>query len=184
MHINEILSENRRELVKDWFEMVVNTYPPETAQFIREQKDPFANPVGAATRESLDRIVTEILKPRAAAADLEAALDPLIRIRAVQTVFTVAVAVEFPLYLKSLVHKLAESQSRDETVDGLDEFDTRIDRLLLLTFEVYTKCREAVHNLRARQEKNSIYKAFRRAGLVEEIPSVPPEESMGDRMIT
>ena len=40
--------------------MVVDTYPADTSRFLKRQKDPFANPVGNTTLESLEAVVGEL----------------------------------------------------------------------------------------------------------------------------
>ena len=53
MKLDKLLSQNKTALVKRWFDEVVRTYPVDTATFLKQQKDPFANPVGRTTLKGL-----------------------------------------------------------------------------------------------------------------------------------
>ncbi|MFW5640607.1 MAG: hypothetical protein ACOC0H_05540 [Thermodesulfobacteriota bacterium] len=61
-----------------------------------------------------------------------------------------------------------------EGLNRLSAFERRIDDMSMAAFDIYMKCREAVFLMKANQEKNKVYKAFLRAGLVEEIPGDEP----------
>ena len=53
----------RTKMLARWFDRIVDGYPAETARFLRDQSDPFANPVGAALRDELAPIFDAILDP-------------------------------------------------------------------------------------------------------------------------
>lgn len=176
MIIETLLQEHRKDIVAKWFDRVARTYPPDTAQFLRRQPDPFANPVGATTHEGLETTFSLLLTKDPDREALRKAVDPIVRIRAVQTILAPAIAVEFPYYLKTIIREMFQRELTEiDTIRALMAFERKIDELALIVFEVYTQCRETVHHLRATQEKNGIYRAFRRAGLVEEIAGSPPE---------
>ena len=73
----------RTKMLARWFDRIVDGYPAETAQFLRDQSDPFANPVGAALREELTPIFDAILDDRDPS-EVEPALDRIVRVRALQ----------------------------------------------------------------------------------------------------
>lgn len=50
------LATKKKEILKSWFQATVNSYPADTARFLQGQSDPFANPVGKTTYESLDAL--------------------------------------------------------------------------------------------------------------------------------
>lgn len=172
MRLEHLLAERRKPIVRKWFDQVVNTYPADTSQFLKRQKDPFANPVGAATMESLEAAFDALLADELDAEAVAAALDPVIRIRAVQTILSTEQAVGFFFFLKDIV--------RDDLGGRLDEtdvyaFDRKVDALGLIGFSVYVKCRETVFQLKANVEKRSVYRAFSRAGLVSDPEAEGPE---------
>jgi hypothetical protein len=69
------------------------------------------------------------------------------------------------------LHKeITEEQIADEFL----LFESRIDELVLIAFNLYTQCREKIYELKANEMKNRTFRAFERAGLVSEIPEVEP----------
>lgn len=176
MGLKAVLAERKTAIVRKWFDKVVDTYPADTSQFLKRQKDPFSNPVGSTTIEGLTKIFEELLKEAPDSGTLEAAVDPIIRIRAVQTMFTPAQAVGFPYYLKTIIRDELEAQLTDPALlKALLAFDLEIDRVSLATFNVFMKCRETVLKLRTNLEKERLYKAFSRAGLIREIQEDGPD---------
>jgi hypothetical protein len=144
--------ERSRDVVLDrWIESVMSAYPEETAKFLRARGDRFANPVGASLREGLAELLDGVLAGKAAA-ELDPALDRVIRIRAVQDM-TPAAAVGFLFDLKPLLREgpdgapVASSQV-------LSVLEDSIDRLALRAFEVYMSCREQVWAIRNAEVKN------------------------------
>ena len=138
----------RRDAVLDrWIESVINAYPDQTANFLKEQPNRFANPVGASLREGLADIVDGVVNGTDPE-DLRQALDLVIRVRAVQE-FAPAAAVGFIFDLKTIVRAVVA-----DSVEVPDEFDQGIDRLGLAGFEVYMKCREQLWSIRAKEIRN------------------------------
>ena len=102
--------------------------------------DPFRNPVGHAIRDALP-VLLDVVLGRVPVIEVRAPLEHLMRIRAVQDC-TPAQAVAFLFALKPLV--------RDRM--GLDAAtEDRIDRLALLAFDQYLRCREQAHVIQLRE---------------------------------
>jgi hypothetical protein len=55
-------------------------------------------------------------------------------------------------------------------VKELLEFEDRVDALSLFAFDIYIQCREKIFELKANEEKERVFKAFKRAGLIQEEP--------------
>lgn len=176
MSLEKRLEKRKSEILKKWYDRVVDTYPAETALFLKEQKDAFSNPVGKATRDSLHALWSELLKPEMDSEAVRSHLDPIVRIRAVQAMFTPSEAAGFVYFLKDIIREVLGRELDDiDRLKRLLAFERRIDDMGMAAFNIYMKCREAVFQMKANQEKNKIYKAFLRAGLVEEIPGDEPE---------
>ncbi|MFZ1983293.1 MAG: RsbRD N-terminal domain-containing protein [Desulfatitalea sp.] len=158
------LAQHKDAIVGKWFARVVDTYPAETARFLRGQKDPFANPVGQTTRQSLATLVT-LLEADLDEAAARAALDPIIRVRAIQA-FSPAQATGFVFDLKAILRdvKTAVPATMEEWIS----IDRRIDQIALMAFDIYMQCREKIYELKANEMKNTTYKAFARAGLIKD----------------
>lgn len=165
MKLAERVATHRSAIVNRWFEHVAATYPPDTARFLKSQKDPFANPVGQTTIGGLRAAFDALLEGAGAQVQAEA-LDPIIRIRAVQA-FSPAQATAFILALKPLIRDaLGKELTGDGVYRELLALEGRIDEMVLVGFDIYLKCRETLFQLKVDLEKNRIYHAFERAGIV------------------
>ncbi len=175
MALTKRITERRSAIFERWLEMVINTYPADTAAFLKRQKDQFANPVGMTTRKNLEAVFDELLKAEMDEKALAAHLDPIIRIRAVQAMFSPSQAAGFPHFLKQIIREEFRIDYNDESfLKQLIAFEDRIDEVTLIAFNVYTHCRETILRLKANTERNKIYRAFSRAGLVKDIPDDEP----------
>ena len=168
MDLAQLLAPKKAAIVKKWYERVVAGYAKETARFLNTQKDPFQNPVGMHTQQSLQALV-DLLGSDADPATLQKALDPTIRIRAIQA-FTPSKAVGFIFELKDLIRDvLPELNKQDKAVQRLTiELDKQIDEMALAAFDVFVQCREKIYELQAGEMRERTYKAFARAGLVKD----------------
>ncbi|MDD2603256.1 MAG: RsbRD N-terminal domain-containing protein [Desulfobacterales bacterium] len=165
MKLIERVAAQQSAIVKKWFELVAATYPEDTARFLKSQKDPFANPVGQTTFSGLKAAFTALLEGADAQTQAEA-LDPIIRIRAVQA-FSPGQATVFILALKPIIREtLKKELTGDSAYADLLDLESRIDEMLLIGFDIYLKCRETLFQLKVDLEKNRIYHAFERAGIV------------------
>ena len=169
MGLKELLEKNKSAIVKKWIDVVVTTYPVDTSQFLKSQSDRFANPVGHAVSDGLHSIFDELIS----GPDFEKvklSLDPMIRIRAIQN-FTPSQATSFVLSVKTIVReKLKKQLEKSCKPEEIQAFDQKVDQLLFLAFDIYVGCREQIYSLKANEEKNKVYKAFKRAGLIDENP--------------
>lgn len=173
MGLKELLEKNKSAIVKKWIDVVFSTYPVDTSQFLKSQTDPFANPVGNAVSDGLHSILDELIS----GTDwkkIRLFLDPIIRVRAIQN-FTPSQAVVFILPIKTIVReKVKKHLEKDSDQKEIRIFDEKVDQLLFLAFDIYVECREQIYSLKANEEKNKVYKAFKRAGLIAEISEEPP----------
>ncbi len=160
MNINKSLEKNRKKIIDQWFEATIKSYPPETARVLGRIKNRFDNPVGSATQESLENVFDQLLKDLDPG-KLEDALDPVIRIRAVQK-FTASDAVGFVFELKEIVKNILENAPGED-------FDRKVDQVALAAFNRFMKCRESIFLIKATESKKRIHRAFERAGLVTEL---------------
>ncbi len=171
------LQQNREKIFNQWFDATIHSYPEDTARIFGKSSNKFDNPVGSATRQSLEETLSLILdsfsdKTSNKQADetsnkqidekaVQNALDSVIRIRAVQS-FSASQAVGFVFELKTIVKSVIK-----HTVD--DRFDHIIDQVALAAFDRFMKCREDIFLLRANEAKRRIHRSFERAGLVTEL---------------
>jgi hypothetical protein len=170
MALMNFLAQRQAVIVDRWFDLVLATYPPETARLFKKESNRFANPVGSATLEGLKETFA-ILLQGFDLQQLTPPLDKIIRIRAIQD-FTPAVALHFTLALKSLVRdELAQPIATGQvTAEELRQFDESVDQLLLLTFNIYMKCREQLYELRVSEVRNQSARLLQRANILWTAP--------------
>jgi hypothetical protein len=174
MSLNHLLAQRKTSIVKMWFASAIETYPPDTAKFLKSQKDPFANPVGRTIYQGLEGLFDELLKEMDHET-LQSFLDPIIRIRAIQN-FSPSQATGFIFFLKNAVRaNIQKENSEAKLFSELLLFESKIDELGLIAFNIYMKCREKICELKANEMKNRTFKAFKRAGLVREMPADTPD---------
>ena len=168
-----LLEQRKTAILKKWFALAIETYPSDTAKFLKSQKDPFANPVGRTIYRGLETLMDELLKEM----DYEklvSSLDPIIRIRAVQN-FSPSQAIGFIFFLKNVIREsLHKEIVEKEIFNELMLFESKIDEIVLIAFNLYIQCKEKVYELKANELKNRTLKAFERAGIVSELPPDEP----------
>ncbi|MBF0203430.1 MAG: RsbRD N-terminal domain-containing protein [Desulfamplus sp.] len=188
--LNRQLELNKEKILAKWFEATISSYPEDTARILGKSKNRFDNPVGSATRQSLQDTFDNIMrmsltenykeytnsklsqtnKEHVDQNRVENSLDPVIRIRAVQN-FSASQAVAFVFELKNIVKSVLGELS-DKT------FDYRVDLVALAAFNRFMKCRENIFLLKATESKRRVHSAFERAGLVT---GLTEDELLGSR---
>lgn len=158
------LALHKEAIVNKWFSRVTQSYPAETARFLSNQKDPFANPVGQTTHQSLSALI-DLLAGESDPKAARSALDPIVRIRSIQA-FSPAQAIGFVLELKAIIRQVVPD--KEQSLAAWLDLDQRIDQMALVAFELYVQCREKIYELKANEMKDRTYKAFARAGLIKE----------------
>ena len=155
----DLVADRRTAVVSEWMEAILAGYPAETARFLRTNRDPFGNPVGAALREGLGTVLDGAM----GVADddsLAQALDRIIRVRAVQD-FCPSAAIGFLFALKPILHRLIDLAGPEAPVDR-HEIDRRVDRVLAMAFDIYSSCREQVFEIRIRSIRDLSLKHLER----------------------
>ncbi len=151
--LREILSERKKAIVAGWRDAIAATYPAETAKFLTNKRDQFGNPVGY-TISTVSQTIYEGLLEDAAIETFAEPMDDLIRIRAVQEM-TPAQAVCFVYLLKDVIRKELAGVLKDEesVARELLGFESKIDQLALLAFDIYMSCREQLFRIRTGEIK-------------------------------
>ncbi len=167
MNFSQYLERNQKAILKEWFHSVVETYPEETAKFLKKEKDPFANPVGSSILEGIQGIFVQILGGLPSDEVLPF-LDRIVRVRAVQD-FTPAQAVSFMFSLKDVVRAQTDKDGLTaQYAADLVGFERTVDRAALMAFNIYMQCREQLYQLRVDEIKNRTGKLLERAQAIWE----------------
>ncbi len=142
-----ILEQKKGKIVEEWINRIHHTYPEETANFLEEEKNEFANPIGASIQQSVWPLYDEIISGHDSD-NLYKCLDYLIRVRAVQD-FTPTAAVAVVSFLKDIMREeLLETIEEQGLYSEYLALETRIDNAIMAAFDIYMKCRERVWEIR------------------------------------
>lgn len=174
MEIKSLLSEKRPLILKKWSDIVMSSYPVDTAAFLKKQTNQFINPVGHTIAETLEGIFSRILEG-AEPAKISALLDNIIRLRAVQD-FSPSQALSFiPALKKVLRDALKKELSEQALSEELQALESFIDDLALAAFDIYMKCREKIYELKATEHKNLNFRLLQKANSIceaqEQVPA-------------
>ena len=98
-------------------------------------------------------------------------LDRIIRIRAVQE-FSPAQAISFVFCVKQIVRDELQRHLNEIQIPASEivAFESKVDELALLAFNIYTQCRERLYEVRLNEFKNRTFRLLQRANLLAEIP--------------
>ncbi len=164
MKLSSLLSERQASLAERWRQRLFESYAPSAAVFLKKENNPFDNPVGHQLTEGLRRLLEAIVQEMDRDRIL-AALDEVIRIRALQNIAP-SQAMAFIFLLKNVVREeLAPELKAGQFTQELQEFDSRIDGVALLGFDVYTKCREKLYEIRVNEVKQRVSGFLRSKGM-------------------
>ena len=174
MKLNDLLERNKDTIVKKWLASVIDTYPADTSRFMKRQKDPFANPVGNTLSVNLGPLFDELLNEM----DYETItshLNPILKVRAVQPILSTSQSTGFIFLLKKVIRESLKKELSDKNIlKELLHFESKIDELTLIAFDIYIKCREQIYEIKSNEVRNRTFRAFERAGLLTEIPADGP----------
>jgi len=167
MQLSTLLSQKKAAILGRWLAMIYDSYPPETAIFLRKEKNRFDNPAGYRISEGLEGLYGALLQEMERDQVLTC-LDEIIRIRALQN-FTPSQALAFIFLLKIVIREeLAEEIRKENLAAELLDLESRIDGLALLGFDVYTKRREKIYEIKADEAKRRVSGLMRKTGLTED----------------
>lgn len=164
MVLEHLPSQKRAAILGKWFHLIVETYPSGSSGFFNQETDRFANPVGYTISREIEVLYEELV----AGMDfgkLSASLNNIIRIRAVQD-FSPSQAIAFIFLLKKAVREELEGEI-GENFEGWLTFESRIDKLALLAFDIYVKCREKIYEIRVNKVKAETEMALKLSKVME-----------------
>ncbi len=151
--IVELLKLRKRAIVQKWIDKVLETYPEDGAIFFRSKPHSFTNPVGHRIFSGIEGLFSELVTEEFSK-DAEDFLDQVIRVRAVQD-FTPGDALAFGFALKGVIREELAGDLKDNIglMEELLELESKIDRLALLSFDIYAGCRERLFQLKVEEIK-------------------------------
>ena len=178
MKLEKLLTEKKESLSKKWFDAVLATYPEDSSSFMGKQKNPFTNPVGHTLRRGIEGMLDELLGDF----DYEKVspfLDDIIRVRAVQD-FTPSQAVSFIFLLKGLIREELLKSKTEVPWAELPALESKIDGLVLLSFDIFVACREKLYEIKANELRNMTFRLLQRVNVMDEDEGEKPGSSSGN----
>jgi hypothetical protein len=168
--LENLLLQNQSAILERWFNLILETYPANTAALMRKEKNRFANPVGVTISREIEALFKGLLENKGSE-ELAASLIAILKIRSVQD-FRPSQAVGFILLLKKAIEGALKSEIHREPIrEEWLKFHSRIDELALLAFDLYMDCREKICEIRihkAQAEREMAFKMMERTTFLKE----------------
>ena len=165
MGLKELLSQKRDAIVKRWLHLILETYPADTSGLMGQEKDPFVNPVGSTIAEEIKALYEGLLQGEEVDR-FSNHLDKIIQIRSVQDFSPSRAVLVVPLLKRVIQEELGRSgMEGDRLMEEWFNLDSKIDQLSLLAFDIYTKYRERVYEIRIneiKKERDRLLKLWER----------------------
>ena len=155
MVLPALIQTKRSTILKKWFDLIIDTYPPDAGRFLRSQKNYFANPVGGDIRQGIEGLLDGLIAGKSRD-EIAPSLDRVIRIRSLQK-FTPSQALYYIVQLKDVVREtLAKELQSRNLAEELAAFDARLDDLLFLAFDIFVACRDKLVDIRVNDERRRV----------------------------
>ena len=172
MNSKTLIKEKEQEIVSKWHKAVIDSYPLDSGKFLLGNKDRFANPIGYSLSEELPKIFKQLTGEMNIEL-LRASLDEIIKIRAVQN-FAPSEAVGFLYFLKDIVRSELKNMTIDDNlISSYFEFESRVDRALMMSFEIYLDKKMKISEIRTNEIKKRNQRMVNRLsekyGIAEEV---------------
>ena len=160
MTISDLLSKNRRAILKRWFDLIVETYPSDAATLMKKDGDPFTNPVGSMILREIEFLFSGLCEG-CDPIKISGSLDSILKIRSVQD-FSPSKAVEVVFLLKRAIGEILKGDiEKEEAMEEWQTFQSKIDGMALQAFDIYVDCREKIYEMRVKQTRAEKEMAFK-----------------------
>ena len=174
MVLDRLLLQKKAAILERWHHLILDTYPADSSRFFKQERDRFANPIGSIISEEVETIFDELvgeMNPDR----LSDCLDSIIRVRTVQD-FSPSDAIAFIPLLKKVVREELEGEIKEKGLfDEFLKFESRIDDMMLLTLDIYVKCREQIHEIRVKELRKE------RDGVLRLLARTKPKDEESDK---
>jgi len=152
MKLNDLLKKERDAILKRWFDLILGTYPADTAALTKREQNQFKNPVGATFSREIETLFKQLCEG-VQKGECRASLDAILKIRSVQD-FSPSKAVGFVFQLKKAIEETLKNEiCKEPVMDEWLKFQSRIDDLVLQAFDAYMDCREKICEIRVNQAR-------------------------------
>lgn len=167
MSLRDLLAEKKTSVIKKWFDLIIDNFPSDSSNFLKNQKDRFLNPLGYTISENIQGLFDELIH------DTESEkiflyLNDIMKINAVQD-FSPSKAVSIIYLLKQVIKDELDDMEKNKFSEDLKFLETKIDNLTFLSFDIYMKFKERIFDLRVNEIRNMTFGLLKRANLISEI---------------
>ena len=150
--LSDLLKKESKAILKRWLDLILETYPADTAALMRKEQNQFKNPVGATFSREIETLF-KLLCEGVQNHECRTSLDAILKIRSIQD-FSPSEAVGFIFQLKDAIEETLKNEiRREQNIEAWRAFQSRIDALALQAFDIYMGCREKVCEIRVNQAK-------------------------------
>jgi hypothetical protein len=158
--LKQSLIEKKKSILERWFHLILETYPEEIAKLIGKERDRFVNPVGVTLSEGME-VLYEGLLQGVEADRLSSPLGKILQIRSVQDFSPSQAVAIIPLLKKAIREEIKRSgMENPQVMDEWFDLESNIDLLSFKAFDLYTKYREKIHEIRLKEVKEQRDRAF------------------------
>ena len=99
MVLENLLLQNKTPILKRWFDLILETYPADTAAMMRKDGNRFTNPVASTISREIEVLFKQLCEG-IRNGECQASLDAILKIRSVQD-FSPSKAVGFVFLFKT-----------------------------------------------------------------------------------
>ena len=153
--LRELIEPQRGQIIEVWLTKCLEVYPADARQFFAKKKNRFANPVGAALKRGVSAFVDGLMRDESPKT-LAGHLDEVVQMRSVQPLEP-STALGFVFLLKGVIsERLAAGPGESDWAEALDGVSSKIDATALQLFNLYSKYRERVYEVRVNDVKRRV----------------------------
>jgi len=163
--LQELLRKKRDGIIDTWFNLVLELFPSDSSQFLKNQKNKFSNPVGNTISSELSIVFDEIAENRKTEKLLDS-LEKIIKIMSIQNL-SPSEGIEFTFLLKKAIRsEIKQELESGQFYSELMEFESRVDTLAGLAFNLYVESREKIFEIRVNEIKARSNRLIERLNLI------------------
>jgi hypothetical protein len=151
--LKELLIKKKSSIIDSWIQLIFESYPAGTSEFLKSQKDRFSNPVGHIITESAVKLFDEIIEG-SSSEKIKLILIDFIKLRAVQD-FLPSKAADIIFSLKKVMYQELEKEINEEKLfSEFIKLGSQLDSISLAAFDLYMESREKVFQIRVNEIKS------------------------------
>ena len=151
--LKELLIKKKSSIIDKWIQLIFESYPAGTFEFLKSQKDRFSNPVGHIITDTTVKLFDEIIDG-SNIEKIKPILNDFIKLRAVQDLLP-SEAANIIFSLKKVLYKELEKEINEEKIfNEFTKIESQLDEIALASFNLYMEAREKVFQIRINEVKS------------------------------